>query len=129
MAIVSASIERQRPLLQPIGQRLAFQVLHHEERRAVVLADVVERADVRMIELRDRARFAVEPLAELRVGGEALGQDLDRDGAIEARVARLVDLAHAARADRRRDFVRAEASAGGQRHRAVCVFVTGVVGF
>ena len=28
------------------------------------------------------------------------GQDLDRDGAIEPRVARLVDLAHAARAER-----------------------------
>ena len=35
-----------------------------------VLADVVQRADVRMRELRDRARFAVEALAELRIAGE-----------------------------------------------------------
>ena len=69
-----------------------------------------------VIELRDRAGFAVEALAELRIGGEALGQNLDRDGAIEARVARFVDLAHPAGAKRRDDFVRAEASAGGQRH-------------
>jgi hypothetical protein len=33
-----------------------------------LLADVVQRADVWMIELRDRARFAIEALAELRVG-------------------------------------------------------------
>ena len=48
------------------------------------------------VELRDRARLAVEALAELRVGRERLGEDLDGDRAIEARVARLVDLAHAA---------------------------------
>ena len=67
-------------------------------------ADVVERADVRMIELRDRARFAIEPLAELRIGGEQVRQDLDRDDAIEAGIAGFVDLAHAARAERRRGF-------------------------
>jgi hypothetical protein len=39
--------------------------------------------------LRDRARLAVEALAELRVKGERLGQNLDRHGAIEPRVPRL----------------------------------------
>ena len=41
-----------------------------------------------------------------------VGQDLDRDVAIQLRVARAIDLAHAAGADRHDDFVRAEASAG-----------------
>ncbi len=77
----------------------------------VLLADVVERADVRMVELRDRAGFAVEPLAELRISGEGFGQDLDGDDAIEARVAGLVDLAHAAGAEGGEDLVRAEARA------------------
>ena len=45
-------------------------------RGAVLVADVVQRADVRMIELRDRARFAVEALAELRIGGETSGRTL-----------------------------------------------------
>ena len=49
-------------------------------------------------------------------------QDLDRDGAIQARVARLVDLAHSAGADWREDLVRAEASSGGQRHELVIRF-------
>jgi hypothetical protein len=33
-------------------------------------SDVVERADVRMIQAGDRPRFAVEALARLRVGSE-----------------------------------------------------------
>ena len=45
----------------------------------VVGADVVEGADVRIIERRDGAGFAFEALAEL------LGTDLDSDGAVEAR--------------------------------------------
>jgi hypothetical protein len=43
---------------------------------------------------------------------------VDGDDTIEPGVARLVDLAHAARAERREDFVRAEACAGSKGHRA-----------
>ena len=84
--------------------------------------DVVQRADVRMVERRDGARFALEALAELGIGGECVGQDLDRDDAIEPRVARLVDLAHAAGADEREDFVGAEAGAGGQSHGLLALY-------
>ena len=66
-------VQRQRRrVASRVGQRLALEKLHDEKRRAVVLADVVERADVRMLELRERARFALEARAELRVGGEQL---------------------------------------------------------
>ena len=37
---------------------------------AVVHPDVMQRADVRMRELRDRARLAIEPLAEPAILGE-----------------------------------------------------------
>ena len=43
-----------------------------------------------------------------------VGQDLERDIAIQLRVARAIDLSHAAFADRRGDFVDAEAGAGGE---------------
>ena len=56
--------------------------------RCRLLADVVERADVRMRERRDGARFALEALRRSRIGRERRRQDLDRDGASEARVAR-----------------------------------------
>ena len=50
------------------------------------------------------------------VGGEELGQDLNRHGAIEPGVARLVDLAHAPRPDGAQDFIGTKALAGGEGH-------------
>ena len=43
-------IRWQRAFRQSIGQRLTLEARHDEEVRALVLADVVERADVGMIE-------------------------------------------------------------------------------
>ena len=47
-----------------------------------------------------------------------LGEDLDGDGAVQAGVAGLVDLTHAARADEREDLVRAELYSCFQGHRS-----------
>ena len=44
------------------------------------------------------------------------GQDLDGDDPIEPGVLRAIDLPHSARADQREDFVRPQASPGGERH-------------
>jgi hypothetical protein len=49
---------------------------------------------------------------------ERRGQHLECDLAMEPRVARAIHLAHAARAERRDDFVGPELVAGGQRHAA-----------
>ena len=46
----------------------------------------------------DRLRFAQEGVAQRWIGGEVRGQDLDRDRAGEAHLAREVDDAHAAAA-------------------------------
>ena len=47
---------------------------------------------------------------------ERAAQNLDRDRAVEPRVARPIDLAHAALADRRSDFIWAELGTGRQGH-------------
>ncbi len=107
-------VERERALLEPLGERLAIEVLHDQICRAVLFADVVQRADVRVVELGNRARFTIEALAETRVGGERVRQDLDRDGAVETGIAGLVDLAHTAGTDRALNLVGTEARAGGQ---------------
>ena len=99
-AVADHLVGGQRPARQPAGQRLALQVLHDEEGDAFLLADVVEHADVRMVHRPDRPRFAVEPLAQLRVVGEDRREDLDGDGAVEPGVAGLVDLPHPAGPDR-----------------------------
>lgn len=41
-------------------QRGAFEIFHDDERAAVLLADVVDRADVWMIERRSSTRFALK---------------------------------------------------------------------
>jgi hypothetical protein len=60
--------------------------------------------------------LAVEAVAELRISGEGVRQDLDRNGAIQARVAGFVDLAHPAGPDGGEDFGRTESRASRDRH-------------
>ena len=77
---------RQRSAFQPGRQRFALRQLHDQ----VVGPDVVERADVRVGQRGNRARFALEPRAEL------LLRDLDRNGAAQPRVDGARDVAHTA---------------------------------
>ena len=86
-------IERQCALLQPLRQRLAIEILHDQEVDPVLAADVVERADVWMVQRGNRAGFALEPLLQIGVIGDMLGQHLDGDGAVQAGVGGFVDLA------------------------------------
>ena len=108
--------DREGAVGDPIGQRLPLEILHHEEIDAILLADVVEDADVRMVQRRDDTRFPIEPLTELRIGRERRRKDFDGDRAIQAGVTRSVHFAHAARADGGLDFIRTEASSGYERH-------------
>src|SRR6202030_339095 len=47
-------------------QRLPFEIFHHQIINSVLVADVIERADMRMIEAGNSAGFAVESLAYFR---------------------------------------------------------------
>ena len=77
-----------------------------------LLADVVQRADVGVVQPGDGLRFALEPLPPLGLRGGVGGQHLDRDGAGDPRVARAVDLAHPSPAQEGDDFVRPQKGAG-----------------
>src|SRR6266581_8509530 len=80
-------------------QSYSIQKLHGNERLAVLLADVVNRADVRMIQRRSGLRFALKAGEGLRVPGNIVGQELERDEAVQARVFRFVNHAHTAPAN------------------------------
>lgn len=69
-----------------------------------------------MLQAGDGPGLALNPGAEIRVRTEVCGKDFDSDGAVQPRVARLVDLPHAARAQGRLDFVGTELCARGQGH-------------
>ena len=109
-------IERQRAGCQAIGQRSAVDKFQHQILNSVLIADIVQRADVWMIQRRDRLRFALKAATRVGIGRDVGRKDLDRHGAIEPRVARLVDLPHPARPDRRDDLVRPQAGTGGDGH-------------
>jgi hypothetical protein len=82
----------------------------------VRVPDVVNRQDVRMRDGRDGFGFPLEALAQQRVASERRRENLDDNSAIEAAVAHPIDFAHAARPDRRHDFVRTEPCAWRNRH-------------
>jgi hypothetical protein len=63
-------VDLQRATLEARGQCLAVEEFHDQEFEIVRPADVVQCADVRVRELRNDARFALESLADLRIGRE-----------------------------------------------------------
>src|SRR5437879_2513578 len=77
--------------------------LEDKKSRAARFLEAVDGRDVRMIQRREELRFTLESGNSVRVGDEELRQDLDRDLAPELCVARAVDFAHAAGADRADD--------------------------
>jgi hypothetical protein len=74
---------------------LAVDVLHDEVVRTLIVTDVVQRADVRMVELADQARFALEAFAVCRGLREPPLENFDRYPPSEASIGGGVNLAHA----------------------------------
>jgi hypothetical protein len=109
--VLKRLFERERAFRESIGKRLTVDVLHHEVVGLIVMPDIVNRADMRMIQRRNDLRLTLEALLKRWIGGEMCRENFDRDGSIQAMVDRFIDLAHAAAADQRNDFVRTESGA------------------
>jgi hypothetical protein len=62
-------------------QRSAVHVLHRDEREALFVSNLVDGADIRMIQCRRASRFFQQAFAGGRIGDAA--DDLDRDGPLE----------------------------------------------
>ena len=102
-------------------QRLAFQALHDDEGLALVLADVVDGADVRMVQGGGGAGLALEALERLLIAGELRRQELEGHEAAQARVLGLVDHAHAAAAQLVDDAIVRDRPADQMAPSAPCV--------
>jgi hypothetical protein len=89
-------------------QRRALREFHHQ----VIRTNVIERADVGMIQHRHGVRLAFEPLAKLLRGY------LDGDLAVETGIAGFPHLAHTPRAERREDFKGPQTISRGEWHSA-----------
>src|SRR5262245_25639320 len=60
-------------------QRLAFEQLHHNELPPFLFADVVNRADVRMVQGRSGSGLALKSLNRMAVLGNFIGQEFESD--------------------------------------------------
>ena len=96
-------------------QRVAGDVLHHQEQRVAVFANLENLADVRMIDRGHGHRLAAQTLARVRVSRQLARQQLDGNLTIEPRVAGAIDLAHASGPEGGHNLVAAESRAGRKR--------------
>ncbi len=80
--------------LEAMRQRFAFQQFHRNEVPTFVLVDVVDGADVWVIQRRRRAGLPLEPGDRFTVVGKPLGQEFQRDRAPEPEVVGPVDNTH-----------------------------------
>ena len=108
--------ERNRASGDAVLERLARDELQGEEVRALDLFEAVDRRDARMIERREDVGLAREPRQAFGVAREGLGEDLEGDLALEARVACAPDFAHASGPERAENLVRPEARSGFDAH-------------
>ena len=72
----------QRPLFRPHRQRLPFEIFHNQKVHPILVPDIMQSADVRMIQAGDGLGLAIEALPQFRIGSEVGGENLDCDCAI-----------------------------------------------
>jgi hypothetical protein len=77
-------------------QRQPVEKLHHKKGMAILLPDLMNGADIGMVERRSRLRLTLKPRQSLRVSNNVIGQKLQGDKTVQGNVLGLVDNAHAA---------------------------------
>ena len=92
-------VRRAAVAVESVGQRLAGDVLHDQERHPLNLIDRVDRDDVLVLEGRGGLGFAEEPAASIVIGGGHGREYLDGDRALQCWVEGLEHYAHAAATD------------------------------
>jgi hypothetical protein len=80
--VLKRLVNGERAAVDGLLERAPFDVLHHEEERALGFVDFVNRADVRMINGRSGAGFAHEAGAGFFVADEISRQSFDGDDAV-----------------------------------------------
>jgi hypothetical protein len=95
LAVAQHLLDWERSLREAGAQRLPLDQLHGDVGLALGFADLVDRADVRMVQLRGEARFLDQAGSSGLVGQGLGGQDLQCDIPVELLVMGAIDHAHA----------------------------------
>src|SRR5438874_12474206 len=102
---------RQRPGSQPLSETPSLDERHREERLPGCFSDLEDWHDTFVAELRGGDRLGSKSRAVIGRCKTSAEDCLERDFAIEARMPRLIDHAHAAATDLLLDFILADAIA------------------
>ena len=94
--------DRNRAARQPLREIFPIDELHHQR----PIFNAIHLRDVGMIQRRERLRLACESRQALRIAREQLRKNLDRDIAVQARIAGAIHLPHSTGADVTGDLVR-----------------------
>ena len=105
-------VERNRASRNALRQILAVDELHDEGVDVTRVFEAMNDRDVGMVQRGQDLGLTLEASEAIDIVREGRGQDLDRDVAVQFRVARAKYLPHPAFADLGNDFVNAEAGAG-----------------
>src|SRR5437868_6948314 len=89
-------IEVERTVADQVFESLPLEILHGDEGAAVLFPNVINRADVRMIQARGGLSFAAKAGEQMLVGSDVLGKELERDEAAKTGVFSLEDHSHPA---------------------------------
>src|SRR5205085_49344 len=98
-AEVDKLVDLERAAGEAIVERLALHPLHDDERVTLMLADVVDRADVGVVQAGRGSRFDAKPFHRLPIACEVFWNELEGDLPPKAGVVSTVDNAHAAGAE------------------------------
>src|SRR5271157_2299873 len=99
-----------RPYSKALLQRLAFQIFHDDEGPTFVFIDLINRADVGMIERRGGAGLALEAAQRLAVFSQLFRQKLEGDQPLQLAILGLIDDTHAPATDLLNDAIVADCS-------------------
>ena len=99
------TLQLERPPLDAVLQGVAFEELHCDIGSAVLVANVVEDADVRVIQSGSSPSLLLKTAGSSRVVSDVVVQEFERDKAAEADVFGLVNHTHAAAAQFLQDAV------------------------
>src|ERR1022692_1022103 len=87
------------PIVDQVLESPSFEKLHYEECPTVLFADVIDDADVGMVQRGGGTRLAAKPFESLGIAFDILREELECDQAAKADVLGLIHHAHSAAAD------------------------------
>jgi hypothetical protein len=124
VAVIVRRFERRGPR-RALREVVALDEFHHEGGQAPAFFEAVDRGDVRMVQRREGLGFTLEASQAIRIVRERLGQNLDRDIAVQLGIAGAKDFAHAPAADQVDQLKDADAGARSEAQTAGSIAVTG----